>query len=221
MKPTAVECEKKNWYSKDGTLVSGHIFTARECILDEQYKRYYFVDECRNCGTMTAGSTTWTVGFLSVSNYSAIDTVVQDTRQTTQPYLPITIVQSLITQPVSGTVSANITPISATPYNLVTTASTNGANIKATNANLFEVSVSNPTATPVYVKFYNKATAPTVGTDVPIITIVAPANATTPLNFGILGKRFSSGLGIAVTGGIASTDTSNAVAGVIVNGTYL
>jgi len=120
---------------------------------------------------------------------------------------------------VSGT--ATVTPANATAYSAVTTASTNGANVKNAAGNLYEITCSNPTATPVYVKLYNKASAPTVGTDVPILTIVVAANSTVPLQLGAVGKRFATGISIAATGAIAATDATNAVAGVQISATYL
>lgn len=117
------------------------------------------------------------------------------------------------------------TPLTPTPYNLVTAATTNGANIKATAGTLFELTISNPTATPAYVKLYNKSTAPTVGTDVPIMTIPIAATAAgvgfATVEFGGLGKRFSSGIGIAVTGAAVATDATATVAGIQINGSYV
>ena len=112
-----------------------------------------------------------------------------------------------------------------TTYNAVTTASTNAAVVKASAGNLYEISISNPTATAAYVKLYNKATSPTVGTDVPVMTIAIPATAAgvgeKAFNFGTVGKRFATGIGIACTAAAAATDTANAVAGVQINATYI
>lgn len=125
-------------------------------------------------------------------------------------------------QTVTGTVTANEgTPQTGTAYSLVTAATTNGANIKATAGNLFEIAVSNVTAATIFVKFYNKATAPTVGTDVPIITIPVTAGQTIALEFGRLGKRFALGIGIAVTAAAAATDTTVVTAGAQISGTYI
>ena len=63
--------------------------------------------------------------------------------------------------------------------------------------------------------------APTVGTDVPVLTIPAPAGATQVLNLGALGKRFATGVGIAVTAAAAATDTGVTVAGIQVGATYI
>ncbi len=124
-----------------------------------------------------------------------------------------------------ATVTANAgTPLPGTTYNLITAATTNAASVKATAGNLFELTISNPTATAAYVKLYNKASAPTVGTDVPVLTIPVPATAAgvglVQLNLGNLGKRFATGIALAVTAAAASTDTAATVAGIQVNGTY-
>ena len=39
---------------------------------------------------------------------------------------------------------------------------------------MYVLTASNPTATAAYLKLYNKASAPTVGTDVPVLTITLP-----------------------------------------------
>ena len=61
---------------------------------------------------------------------------------------------------------------------------------------------SNIGASPAYVKLYNKATAPVVGTDIPDMIIPVPAAAAgvpgiAMLPIGFAGFRFALGLGIA------------------------
>lgn len=132
---------------------------------------------------------------------------------------PIPGAQVSATQPVSGTVTITNPP--GTTYNVVTTASTNSAVVKATAGMLYEITISNPTATAAYVKLYNKATAPTVGTDVPVLTQAVAAGATVALSFGQVGKRFATGIGIACTAAAAATDTGVSVAGIQINATYI
>lgn len=123
---------------------------------------------------------------------------------------------------VSGIVTANQgTLASGTAISVVSAATTNASNQKSTAGNLFEVTASNPTATAAYLKFYNKATAPTVGTDVPVMTIPVPANSFVSYVPGGQGKRFTTGIGIALTGAITAADTTAAVAGVQIHGTYV
>lgn len=122
------------------------------------------------------------------------------------------------THAVTGTVTANSPSGSA--ISVVTAASTNASNQKSSAGNLFEISAANPTATPAFLKLYNKASAPTVGTDVPILTIPIPANNQISIEFGNIGKRFTTGIAMAVTGAIVATDTTSAVAGIQISGTY-
>lgn len=132
---------------------------------------------------------------------------------------PIPAAQATATQAVSGTVTVALP--TGTAYTLTTAATTNAAVVKASAGSVFEVTIANVTATAAYVKLYNKATAPTVGTDVPVLTIPAPAGATQVLNLGALGKRFAAGVAIAVTAAAAATDTGVTVAGIQVGATYI
>ena len=117
--------------------------------------------------------------------------------------------------------AATTTPANGTSYNAVSVASTNATSVKASAGNLFEITASNVTATATFVKLYNKASAPTVGTDVPVLTISVPANTTVAMQFGSQGKRFATGIALAVTAAAAATDTAAAVAGVQLNATYI
>lgn len=104
---------------------------------------------------------------------------------------------------------------------VTSTASTNASVQKATAGTIFELTASNPTATAAFVKLYNKATAPTVGTDIPVLTIPLPAGSVQQFPFGQIGKRFATGIGMAITAGALATDTAVSVAGVQVHGTYI
>jgi len=137
---------------------------------------------------------------------------------------PIPASQVSGTQPVSGTVTATVTAgtinpvVPATPYFVNSAASTNGALILTGTSGLQSFYATNTGATVAFVKLYNKATAPTVGTDVPEMIIPVPAAvsgvpgvATLPIGFN--GFRFALGLGIAITGAVADTDTTAVAAG--------
>lgn len=134
---------------------------------------------------------------------------------------PIPGAQASATQTVSGTITANVVPGTSSQYALTTAASTNAASVKASGGVLCELTVSNVTATAAFVKLYNKASAPTVGTDVPVVTIPCPANAITAVPLGGFGKRFSTGIALAVTAAAAATDTAATVAGIQIHGTYV
>lgn len=110
---------------------------------------------------------------------------------------------------------------SSTAYALVSAATTNAASVKATAGTLFELSLFNATAATVYLKLYNKASAPTVGTDVPIMTIPVAAGALFNAEFGRLGKRFNLGIALAITGAAVATDTTVVAAGAQLSATYV
>ena len=140
-------------------------------------------------------------------------------RLSTQEYIPrIVAVQGSGASRVDVTTNIGQT---GTAYSATTTVATNAASIKASVGNLFELTLSNTSASAAYVKLYNKSSAPTVGTDVPVMTIPVARLSAFVQNFGVIGKRFTSGIAIAVTGGIEATDTTNAPAGVQILATYI
>lgn len=66
--------------------------------------------------------------------------------------------------------------------------------------------LANASAAVKYVKLYDKATAPTVGTDVPILTIAVPATSSVVL--GDVSITFQLGIGLGITGAASDTDTT-------------
>lgn len=85
-------------------------------------------------------------------------------------------------------------------------ASTNATVVKASAGDVFAVYGYNANAALRYLKLYNKATAPTVGTDVPVITFPLPP--TSAFRFEIAkGLYFGTGIGYALTTGATDGDT--------------
>ena len=126
------------------------------------------------------------------------------------------------TQAVSWTVTANEwTALTASNSTVTTTASTNATSIKTTAGHVYSIVVSNPTATACYLKYYNKASAPTVGTDIPTSIIPIPANSFAAYELWRLWDRFATWIALAVTWAIWATDTTNAVAWVYVKTNYI
>jgi len=108
-------------------------------------------------------------------------------------------------------------------YKVTSLATTNAALIKPSTADLHSIIAIGLTSTVRYLKLYNKATTPIVGTDIPAITIPIPANTqgagiVVPFSIGI---NFPLGIGITITAGSADNDTVAVAAGdVIINLTY-
>lgn len=89
--------------------------------------------------------------------------------------------------------------------------STNATSIKASNGNIYGWSLFNTAAYIVYVKFYNKASAPTVGTDTPVFIIGVPAGGSKDFNSSV-GMSFSTGVAYAITKGVTDADTTATLA---------
>lgn len=89
---------------------------------------------------------------------------------------------------------------------LVSAATTNATVAKASPGRLFGWVASNTNAAVRYLKIYDTATAPTVGTTVPVLTIALPVGnvATHDMADGIV---FSRGISFALTTGVADADT--------------
>ena len=87
-------------------------------------------------------------------------------------------------------------------------ATTNALLVKATGATVFSITASNIGATTRYLKIYNKATAPVVGTDIPILTIPILAGNIQNIDLGTFGLRTLTGLGIGITAGALDTDVA-------------
>lgn len=82
---------------------------------------------------------------------------------------------------------------------------TNATSVKANAADLYTIIGNNARASISYLKLYNKASAPTVGTDVPVATIALPASLPFALDFPAL--YFNLGLAYAFTTAGADADT--------------
>lgn len=126
---------------------------------------------------------------------------------------------NIATDQVAFPVTAN--PPSGTGFTLESAATTNATLVKASAGSLYSVTISNVTAATIYVKFYNKASAPTVGTDTPIITVPVAASAIVALDYGSIGQRFSTGIAYAITAAAVKTDTAAVTVGAQVAGTYI
>lgn len=124
---------------------------------------------------------------------------------------------SVPTRAVGTVTMAEGSILAPTNSNAVTSASTNATALKSSSGTVFNITISNLSASPVSFKLYNKSSTPTVGTDVPLLCITVAAGSTESRNFGRLGKRCSSGIAYAVTANPAISDTTAASAGAILN----
>ena len=113
----------------------------------------------------------------------------------------------------------------ATPYKLVSAATTNATNVKASAGTVYMITASNVNAAARYLKLYNKASAPTVGTDVPVLTLIIPGNtagAGTNIPVPTVGINFGTGISFALTTEATDAGTTGvALSEIVVNLAYL
>ena len=101
----------------------------------------------------------------------------------------------------------------ATPYHLVAANSTNSTLISAGQHTVYSVELGGVGSVPAFLKIYDKATAPTCGTDTPVKVLIIPAAATAANGAGSnvpfpVGINILNGLGICITGVVTDADTT-------------
>ena len=95
---------------------------------------------------------------------------------------------------------------------------TNAVNVKASAGVLYVYDFGNNGAADAYVKLYDSATAPTTGSGTPKLVIYVPKGGRAQGNCNI---GFTTGIGHAITGGAANSDTTAvATSQVLVNLEY-
>lgn len=163
-----------------------------------------------------ASAPTWTsvVGMVDMERSSSTVPTAVTTGQPVAPWANLTGSRAsfLTANDVGG----------CTPGKLVSAATTNATVVKASAGQVYTFTASNTNAAVRYLKLYNKATAPTVGTDTPVQTIALPPSGALPPQLGSpVGLSFSAGISFALTTGAADSDT-NAVAAseILVNYCY-
>jgi len=96
----------------------------------------------------------------------------------------------------------------ATTHRLMSAATTNATSVKASAGTVYGVFAINLSSTIRYLKLYNKASAPTVGVDTPMLTLPVPGD-TTGAGFTLSvpqGIAFSTGIALALTTGYTDAD---------------
>lgn len=125
---------------------------------------------------------------------------------------PIPAIQ---THAVTQSGAFTFTPLTPTSHNLNSAATTNATSVKNTVGTIFGLNAFNYTAATIYLKLYNKASAPTVGTDVPVMVVPLAADSRTTLDTGTLGMRLATGIAYCLVTGEPDTDTTAITAGAV------
>ena len=172
----------------------------------------YFQLRMVNNTSAPASSTTWTVSYVDTDSYVPQQVSITSVRPQSAHAAGMPVL-------VQGG-GLNATPTAPTVYSLITANTTNAVSINAsTSRRLLNISIINATTSAAVVKLYAKTSAPTVGTDVPVISIPVAIGEHRTIDFGPAGRPFA-GIALAVTAAIAATDTAAAPAGVQISASY-
>lgn len=112
--------------------------------------------------------------------------------------------------------SSNAGGIASTYRLLSAAASTNATSVKTSAGRIYQLVGYNVSTGVRYLKLYNKASAPTVGTDTPFKTIAIPPGQAFVIDNGDLGYYCSAGIAFAWTQAVTDADTTALAAGDIV-----
>lgn len=163
-----------------------------------------------NGGTAPASNTNALITFLNVMEYQEVSAELTGSRGTNASGSGISFAgaQSVITRAPNGNSPTGLAINSAATTNLTST--------KTTSTDLYEISLTNQSAAPKFFKLYNKASAPVLASDVPVMIICLPANSDRAYEFGPFGKRFNLGLAWAITNLQPITDATAVAAGDVI-----
>lgn len=178
---------------------------AYNLALPDPAKKYKLRFRIRNLGTAPASTTDVRIHAVRVLDMARLAAELTGGvgRTDGQAGVPVT---GAVTATVSGTVTANTATPTASAVN--SAATTNATLVKNAAGTVHSITCSNVGAAVAYVKFYNKASAPTVGTDVPVIVIPVPAGQVVNVSFNNVGYRFATGIGLGITNLAPDNDTT-------------
>ena len=168
----------------------------------------------------TLRNATFTPPTYQIANQTAANTNVTASIASAQTLATVTTVTTVSTVSNVAAIAAGTNAIgdvgtqyranatgAATMARVAAAATTNATSVKASAGRVVGYHLTNNTAAVKFIKFYNKASAPTVGTDTPVATLVLPASGQL---FAELtgGLAFATGIAYAITGAIADADTT-------------
>lgn len=192
----------------------------------------------QNGTTPPASTTTVTIGFVSVEDQPRNKVRLSGADPSSSNPVQVQVMGgALATQPVSGTVTANIgtgalaagtnaigdvgiqyrasSTGGASTSHIVSAASVNASNVKASAGRVVGWSFVNTTGVFQYVKLHNTAGAPTAGAGV-VQTIAIPPNGVNNMPVGGGSIAFATGIARTIVTGSADADATATTAGAVV-----
>lgn len=161
-----------------------------------------------NTATASASATV-TIPFVAVTDYAELTAEITGARGGSGQAQAMPVIPTG-TQTIQG--SINLAPSGSTlnvtnPTKVNTAATTNASTPRNVASRIDGWHLTNTAAAVRYVKIFNKATAPTLGTDVPVLVIALPPGELSEVILPV-SLHLSSGFSLAVTAGAADTDAT-------------
>ena len=219
-----LESDEVRFYSKVGDATTAKSAGAvRNTIAPNPTRRYRVRYRIRNGAVAPASSTTVTSSHVVAVDYTEVKTEVTGSGGAinSDQALPVYMTGGSASVSMTSTaIAALATVVGTIPYKIRSAATTNLTSIKATAGRLYGWRLKNTGAAAAYVKFYNKASAPVLATDVPVFVIDLAPGETVDQSAITVPVSFATGIAMSITGGMADTDAT-AVAADQVRGTLL
>jgi hypothetical protein len=168
---------------------------------------YYAQIRVVNGATPPASATQLILGAVAIQDINEMTVEVTGGRGDSAAAKAISVAGTVTATVATTTLAGSTTNASGSFVNRVSLATNNATLVKATAGSLYWIMLTNNTASWRYVKFFNKATAPVPGTDTPTITIGIPPNDTVTVANAV-GMRLPTGIGYAITAGVADLDNT-------------
>lgn len=200
-----------DWYDRtiDGSTVA-NLRASRHRNIPKPDEEYYIRIRSVNGGVAPASNTNLVVERVLVQDNTKFVAEVSAGRgnHVSSRALPVTLPAGTTVS--SGFISVNPSATSGASSlaKVQAAASTNATLISSAARRVLGWDLANITAAWKYVRLYNKATAPTVGTDVPICVIAIPPNGRVSVQSPYPVLAPSLGLGYSITNGAADLDAT-------------
>ena len=162
-----------------------------------------------NGTTAPALTTTMTITHVSIEDYAELTAEITAGRGQGSSGQAMGV--QVLNSPIVGISWPTPSPIGGgfgTVGKMKSAATTNATIVRAAATILGSLEAENRSASIRYLKIYNKASAPTVGTDTPILTIMLPANSVRNVTIPAFGLRLSAGFALAITAGLYDNDVT-------------
>lgn len=147
----------------------------------------------------------------NVATVSAGGALKVDASATTQPVSIATAPALVASTATIGNVGLDASQgVAATPYTYVSAGSTNATLVKNAAGKVFSLFAGNTSSSPRWLKIFDKGSAPTVGSDTPVLNYLIPGNTSgAGFSKGLpQGVNFANGISFAITGGAALLDAT-------------